>query len=29
MWTIDQADGTMYYFLDEKLGWALEVADER
>ena len=27
MWTIDQADGTMYYFLDEKLGWALEVAD--
>lgn len=20
MWTIDQADGTMYYFLDEKLG---------
>lgn len=26
-WTIDQSDGTMYFFLDEQKGWRLVVAD--
>lgn len=26
-WTVDQADGTMYFFLDEEIGWRLVVTD--
>ncbi len=26
-WSIDQADGTMYYFLDDQTGWRLVVTD--
>ena len=26
-WSVDNTDGTMYFFLDEKLGWRLVVAD--
>ena len=26
-WTIDQADGTMYFFLNQETGWRLTVAD--
>jgi hypothetical protein len=26
-WTIDQTNGTMYFFLDEKIGWRLVVTD--
>ena len=26
-WTVDQADGTMYFFLDDKTGWRLVVTD--
>ena len=26
-WTIDQSDGTMYFFMDKKTGWRLVVAD--
>jgi hypothetical protein len=26
-WTVDRADGTMYFFLDELIGWRLIVAD--
>lgn len=26
-WTVDNADGTMYFFLNKKLGWRLVVAD--
>lgn len=27
LWTIDQSDGTMYFFLNEQKGWRLVVAD--
>lgn len=27
LWTIDQSDGTMYFFLSEQTGWRLVVAD--
>lgn len=27
LWTIDQSDGTMYFFLNEQKGWSLVVAD--
>lgn len=26
-WTVDQTDGSMYFFLDDKIGWRLVVAD--
>ena len=26
-WTVDQADGTMYFFLNERIGWRLLVTD--
>lgn len=26
-WTLDQSDGTMYFFLDDQTGWRLVVAD--
>ena len=26
-WTVDQKDGSMYFFLDDKIGWRLVVAD--
>jgi hypothetical protein len=26
-WTVDRADGTMYFFIDELIGWRLIVAD--
>lgn len=26
-WTVDQSDGTMYFFLDEKNGWRLVITD--
>ena len=26
-WVVDQADGTMYFFLDEQTGWRLVIAD--
>ena len=26
-WTVDQSDGTMYFFLDENNGWRLVITD--